>query len=227
MPINDEFYAKAAVDVTPIDEVLVRLTYRPSFRRISNYDTLAPQRGQSIPEDPAANTRGQSVLLRKYDEAERNRQRVDLMVQVTHTDTLSITPTASYIFDDYLSKPPVDPAGTGRREFLGVQKAVGWTAGVDLSWSPVERLSITAGYMHDPFYRKMEPRSRPVPGVLALDFHDYDQKHDWRTDKLNPFVPTAAPRSGWATTFATTPRIRSDTASGRRSSCLAADRSES
>ena len=45
--------------------------------------------------------------------------------------------------------------------------------------------------MHDPFYRKMESRSRPVPGILALDFHDYDQKHDWRTDKLNPFVPTA------------------------------------
>jgi len=174
VPISDELYAKAAVDVTPIEEVLVRLTYRPSFRRISNYDTLAPQRGQSIPEDPAANTRGQSVLLRKYDEAERNRQRVDLMVQVTPTDTLSITPTASYIFDDYLSKPPVDPAGTGRQEFLGVQEAVGWTAGVDLSWSPVERLSITAGYTHDSFYRKMESRSRPVVGGLALDFHDFD-----------------------------------------------------
>ncbi len=96
------------------------------------------------------------------------------MVQVTPTDTLSITPTASYIFDDYLSKPPVDPAVTGRQDFLGVQEAVGWTAGVDLSWSPVERLSITAGYTHDSFYRKMESRSRPVPGVLALDFHDYD-----------------------------------------------------
>jgi MtrB/PioB family decaheme-associated outer membrane protein len=173
VPDSDEPYLKAALDLSPVDWLLARITYRPSFLRISNYNTRAHAE-HSVVEDPAAVTQGQSVLLRKFDEAERNRQRVDALLQITPLETLSITPTASYIFDDYLSKPPVDPSGTGRQEFLGVQQSVGWTAGMDMTWAPSERISFTAGYMHESYYRKMESRSRPVINGVGADFSDFD-----------------------------------------------------
>lgn len=173
VPDSDEPYAKAAIDLTPFDWLTARVTYRPSFRRISNYNTRAHAEHVVADEDPAALSQGQSVLLRKFDEAERNRQKVDVTLQIMPLETLSITPTASYVFDDYLSKPPVDPAG-GRHDFLGMQEQVGWTAGVDMAWAPVERVQLSLGYMHESYYRKLESRSRPVVGGFALDFSDYD-----------------------------------------------------
>jgi hypothetical protein len=160
--------------VTPVEWLLARLTYRPSWRRISNYNTGAHQ-PHTVEEDPQAASQGQSVLLRKFDESERNRQQVDLMLQITPLETLTISPTGSYVFDDYLSKPPVDPAGAGQRQdFLGLQQQVGWTAGMDVGWAPHERVKLSLGYMHESYYRKMESRSRPVINGVGVDFSDYD-----------------------------------------------------
>ena len=174
VPDSDEPYLKAALDVTPFDWLMARLTYRPSWRRISNYNTRAHAEHAVDEEDPAT-TQGQSVLLRKFDEAERNRQQVDLFLQITPLETLTITPTASYIFDTYMSKPPVDPAGGGQRqEFLGLQEQVGWTAGIDVGWAPIERMKLSLGYLYESYYRKMESRNRPVVDGVGLDFSSYD-----------------------------------------------------
>jgi len=179
VPDSDEPYAKAAVDATPFDWLLARLTYRPSFRRISNYNTRAHAEHAVLEEDPAGVSQGQSVLLRKFDQAERNRQQVDLFLQITPLDTLTVTPTASYRWDNYLDGNPVDPAGAGQRSpFLGVQEGTSWTAGMDVAWAPHERVSFAAGYMHESNFQKMESRSRPVVGVNALDFSDFD----WLSD---------------------------------------------
>jgi len=131
-------------------------------------------------EDPIAVTQGQSVLLRKYDESERNRQAVQLYLQFMPLETLTITPTANYFYDNYLdSQTPllsVDPAGKGQRSpFLGVRNGSGWQVGADVSWAPVERFSMAVGYMYENYFRKMESRSRPVVGGAgALDFSDFD-----------------------------------------------------
>ena len=37
-----------------------------------------------------------------------------------------------------------------------------------------ERISFTAGYMHESYYRKMESRSRPVINGVGADFSDFD-----------------------------------------------------
>ena len=78
---QDEIFAKLAIDATPFDWLLAKLTYKPSFRRDSDYSRwqVAPANG---------------FLFRKFDEAERDRQRVDLLLQFTPLDTLSISPTA-------------------------------------------------------------------------------------------------------------------------------------
>jgi hypothetical protein len=130
---SDEIFAKAALDAAPFDWFLARLTYKPSFLRDSNYSrTLVPS---------------QLFLARKFDEGERDRQRVDLLLQFTPLDTLSITPTGSWRFDDYI------------RSTFGLQEETSWSAGIDLSWVPVDRMSFSAGYMHELTDRKLRSRS--------------------------------------------------------------------
>jgi MtrB/PioB family decaheme-associated outer membrane protein len=183
---SDEPFAKAAVDATPFDWLLARLTYRAGFRRYSNYNTRAHEAHAVLDEDQATVSQGQSVLLRKFNEAERNLQKVDLFLQFTPLDSLTVTPTGSYSWTNYLNGNPVDPAGAGQRSpFLGLQEATGWTVGMDLAWAPHERVSLAAGYMYESNFQKMESRSRPVVGVNALDFSNFD----WLSD-INDTINT-------------------------------------
>ena len=140
---------------------MVRASYVPSFRRTESYNTRAHAE-HAVEEDPAAALQGQSLLLRKFDEAERNRQKAELQLQITPLETLSITPTVAYRWDDYI------------RSRLGLQEENSWSAGIDLNWAPVERLSVFGGYMHESIYQKQRSRSRPVTGTTTFDFADYD-----------------------------------------------------
>jgi len=191
VPTSDEFYAKAAVDANPTDWLMVRATYQPSFKRIDRYNTSALAQAE---QDAAPGELGQSYLLRKYDEADRNRQRVDLMVQITPTETLTITPTASYKYDDYIASGLLhDSKNQGPAEgkaMLGLQTAVSWSAGMDINWAPVERLSFAAGYVHESIFQKQRSRTRP-PDTPALDWisdntDTVDTYHASMTAKLIP-----------------------------------------
>ncbi len=163
VPVSDEFSAKGVLDYTPSDWLMVRASYLPSFRRIESYNSHAHAE-HNVVEDPGSPgaIQGQSALLRKFDEAERNRQKVELQLQITPLETLSITPTVAYRWDDYI------------RSRLGLQDETAWSVGIDLNWSPVERLSFFSGYMHESITQKQRSRSRPVTGATTFDFVDYD-----------------------------------------------------
>ena len=166
--VSDEFFAKAALDVTPADWLMVRATYQPSFRRASEYRTFALA---AVEQNAAPGEPGQSYLLRKYDEADRDRQRVDLMMQITPTETLTITPAASYRFDNYIASGlSHDSSARGQSgAMLGLQEAVSWSAGMDVNWAPTERLSFAAGYVHESNFQKQRSRNRN-PDDPALDW---------------------------------------------------------
>ena len=170
VPTTDEFFAKAALDVMPTDWLSVRATYQPSFRRMDRYNTSALAQAE---QDAAPGELGQSYLLRKYDEADRDRQRVDLLVQITPTETLTVTPTASYKYDEYVASGLFhDSRSQGPAEgkaMLGLQTAVSWSAGIDVNWAPTDRLSFAAGYVHESIFQKQRSRSRP-PDTPALDW---------------------------------------------------------
>lgn len=101
-------------------------------------------------------------MLRKFDEGERDRQRVDLLLQLMPTDAFTTTLTGSWRKDDYI------------RSTLGLQDATEWSAGIDLNWTPIERLSFFGGYTHEVIFQKQRSRSRPVTGTTTFDFLDYD-----------------------------------------------------
>jgi MtrB/PioB family decaheme-associated outer membrane protein len=163
VPNSDEYFGKLAVDASPLDWLLARLTYKPSFRRIDEYNTFA-HLAHTVIEDitPDAQAQGQSPLLRKFDEADRDRQRVDLLVQLTPTDVVSISPTVSYWYDDYYNST------------LGLQDAENWSAGFDVGWTPMPWLSASAGYVYEKVDQQQRSRSRPVTGTTTFDFPDFD-----------------------------------------------------
>jgi hypothetical protein len=159
-PVTNEYSGKAALDATPWDWLLIRASYIPSWRRLNEYVTSAHAE-HAVVEEETVNT-GQTLLLRKFHEADFNRNKAELMVQIMPVDTLTITPTGSYSTTDYIDSP------------LGMRQTEGWSAGVDVSWTPFERVTLSAGYVHDVNFNKMRSRSRPVTGGIALDFADYD-----------------------------------------------------
>lgn len=170
VPESDEVFGKAALDLTPWDWLLVKAKYTPSFRRINQYNTRAHALHTTVEED-AVSSQGQSFLLRKFDEGERDRQRVDLLVQVMPTDTLTVTPTVGWRYDDYISST------------LGLQQETSWSTGLDLSWMLVERVSIFGGYMYENILQKQRSRYRPVVTTVTaqcpepnctFDFADFD-----------------------------------------------------
>ena len=163
VPVTDEVFAKAALDVTPVDWLVARLTYRPSFRRIDEYNTFAHHEHQVLEEDTAASLlQGQSVLLRKFDEAERDRQTVNLTLTFTPFETLAATLMGEYGNDRYIDSP------------LGLQDATRWSVGFDVNWQPHERLALFAGYTHESILQKQRSRSRPVSSGTTLDVADFD-----------------------------------------------------
>jgi MtrB/PioB family decaheme-associated outer membrane protein len=172
VPESNEFSAKAALDWTVTDWALIRATYVPSFRRIDSYCTicLAGQENSAEPGEP-----GQSYLLRKFDEGDRNQQSASLLLQLTPIDTLSITPVFNYTSSNYISSGLVhDSSYTGPAEGnaqLGVQQVISWSAGMDLNWAPTKRLSFTGGYMYESRFEKMRSRQRsPTLDTPALDW---------------------------------------------------------
>jgi MtrB/PioB family decaheme-associated outer membrane protein len=166
VPISNEYFGRIALDVTPTDWVLARLTYTPSFRRITTYNTFAHLE-HSVLEDPGgAAEAGQSVFLRKFDEADRNRQKVDAQLQFTVGNSFTATPSVGYHSDNYIDTQ------------LGLQQETGWVAGIDLTWRPLELVAFSAGYTYEQLFQKMRSRSRPVSGGATVDAADFDWVSD-------------------------------------------------
>ena len=160
---SNEYFGKVAVDATPVEWFLGRLTYRPSFRRIGNYNTDSPaQAGSPDSLNLTSINLGQSLLLRKFDEADRDTQRVDLLLQFVPIETLTAAITGGWRFDDYINSP------------LGLKEATNWSAGLDLTWTPFERVSFMGGYVHELIFQKQMSQNRVVnANNVVPDFPDF------------------------------------------------------
>lgn len=165
---SDELFGKAAVDATLLEWLQARLTYRPSVRRVAHYKPHA-HKEHSVIEDDVEARQGQSVLLRKFDEGERDRHKVDFQLSIMPHDSITVAPAFGYRHDDYIESR------------LGLQEETAWSAGMDVSWAPTERFSISAGYVHERIDSRMRSRSRPVTGSTTFDFVDYD----WVSDNVD------------------------------------------
>lgn len=177
LPTSDEHFLKFSGDWTPIDWLLLRAAYRRSWRNIGNYTPQAHDvhvtkdiEGEAFVPDST----GQSILLRKFDEADRIRDRFEILASISPIETLNFTATYSLIRDDFGNSP------------LGLQDSRGWSLGGDLTYSPVSWLSFFVNYMREEFNYDQLSRSRPVVSGEGVDFPDFT----WRSinrDKVDTY----------------------------------------
>lgn len=177
---TDEVFAKAALDMTPAEWVLIRLSYQPSIRRGDGYTGNASLMENFGAPPGFSGTGAQTYQLRKFNQADRNRHRVDLMVQFTPVDELSISPSGSYKFDNYIASGLQHDGNTPANQQLGLQNVVSWSAGLDINWTPSDRISFSTGYVHESIFQKQRQTFR----------NPLDPSLDWisnSTDTIDTF----------------------------------------
>jgi hypothetical protein len=77
--------------------------------------------------------------FRKFDEADRTRDRGDILIQIMPMDTVTLSGSFFGQDDNYFN------SAYGLQE----AQAFGWSA--DASWAPTERVNLYAGYGHDEY----------------------------------------------------------------------------
>jgi MtrB/PioB family decaheme-associated outer membrane protein len=125
---SDEHMVKGMVDVRPWSWLLGRISYLHGVRTIGadGYDPLGGN-ATALPQ------------FRKFDQADRTRDRLDVLLQITPIDTLTLSGSFFGQDDNYFN------SAYGLQE----AQAFGWSA--DVSWAPVQRVILYAGYGHDEY----------------------------------------------------------------------------
>jgi len=131
--VTDEFAGKAFVDVNPIEYIHARASYLYGERRYDVYDTRA------LVEEPGIVFSEVVSNMRKFDIANRNRQKAEAMLEWTPGYFITISPNAGLRWDDYPDNV-FNP--------LGVRSDHSWNAGVEVAAmvSPVFKLMASYNY---------------------------------------------------------------------------------
>jgi hypothetical protein len=177
--LSNEALAKAAFDYTPTDWLLARLSYTAGFPLGGGYNTNAWGEA-NMNQPPTFNgSASQLTTLRKFNEGDRNQQVLTLMTQVTPNDTLTFTPSASYKYVDYISSGLFEQqaAPLNNKSLLGLQQVVGWNAGMDINWTPSDRIAFTA-HAHESLFQKQRNRNNGPNDFHGLDLEQHRHHRD-------------------------------------------------
>jgi MtrB/PioB family decaheme-associated outer membrane protein len=159
----------AKLDWRPLPSWLLRTDYRYLFRRGKNYDPynyLFQTEPDAVPADTAL---GQSPLLRKFDEADRDQHRFSLVSRINPCETTEIALNGGVLYTDYPDSP------------LGLTESLGWNTGIDASWQVHERVGVSGFYTYSDEWYDQDSRYRPVTNNVVTD----DPLNDWRSSTQN------------------------------------------
>jgi MtrB/PioB family decaheme-associated outer membrane protein len=163
--LTDEYSGKAGLTYRPYSWLDMTARYIRSWKRIGEYHPLAALSHLVTPDDfPDTAAVGQSPLLRKYDEAARDRHKAEATLRVTPLKDLSLGGTLAYSQDQYHFSP------------LGLQGQWDWSGAAHLTYTPVAWLTVQANYTREEYHQKQRSRSRPTDSVTGDvgDFPDFD-----------------------------------------------------
>lgn len=130
---SNEHTVRGVVDIQPKNWLLARLSYLHGVKTIGadGYNPLATNAD-------AFNAPG-LPQFQKFDEADRTRDKADVLIQVSPLDTLTLSGSFFAQKDNYFN------SSFGLEE----SKAFGWSG--DVSWAPTERMNFSVGYAHDEY----------------------------------------------------------------------------
>jgi MtrB/PioB family decaheme-associated outer membrane protein len=147
--VTDEHSGKLSADVTPIEWLLLRASYLFSARRFDKYNHEHFVGEPGFPAGEPPGTLPMHPALRKFDLADRDRNRVEMLGQVTPLDLLTFTATFGLGNDDF------------KRVRFGITGDDNWNIGADIVYVPIPRVSLFTNYNHEEFDSKMHSVQRP------------------------------------------------------------------
>ena len=136
---------RAALDVTPLDWISLNASYTTGRRRIH---------GEYL-----QNTPNDLPLHRRFDQANRNRERTNFLATVTPMDQLALSGTWSVGHDEYPDSP------------YGLQSDRTNVLGGDVSWTPIQRFSLNGALTQEVFHTRLQSKYRATG---QLDNPTYD-----------------------------------------------------
>ena len=164
---TDEHTAKAAVDYKPAAWALLRAGYQFGIRRGSDYNTFAHLTHAVLEElDAEAQAQAQSILLRKFDEADRVRNQADLLAQLSPREDVTLTFTGGYGQTNYDDST------------FGLTDDERWSVGTDVGYRPLEWLALSAWYTYENIEFKQQSRWRPRTFTAPIVVTD-NPVNDW------------------------------------------------
>ena len=174
---TDELLAKSSFDYTPTDWLQSRSSFSAGYRRMDGYNRNAYwEANQNQPSD-FVGSGSQLAEMRKFNLADRNQYILSQLFQITPIDSVAITPSASYKNTQYIASGLTQNGIWYNTAQLGLQTVISWTAGMDVSWTPTDRLNLSAGYVFESIFQKQRNRNN-APN---------DPSMDWVSDSTDQF----------------------------------------
>ena len=159
---SKEDILKGTLDVRPATWVTLRSSYAHAARRSQEYDTLFFE--HSFPEGEAVTNPAMSLNeLRRFDVYNRDRDNVELSSQLSPIDVLDVGLSFSFAQDEFADTDYGLEALWNR----------GW--GIDISYTPIPRLTLFGDVGREDGRGEMESRYRAVVGDTARD----SLNNDW------------------------------------------------
>jgi MtrB/PioB family decaheme-associated outer membrane protein len=137
---TDEHIYGGGVKLTPCDWTMLRLSYHRSDREIDGRYSPAPPG----PGDPFF----EWDQLRMFDQADRERDRIDAYLSLDPIDRLSLGFSLNYNDDEYDTS------------FYGLQRGSGFTTGADFSYAVLDRVTLFGYYSRDDYETRTKSRSK-------------------------------------------------------------------
>jgi MtrB/PioB family decaheme-associated outer membrane protein len=154
--ITNENTGKIFADLTPNDTVVARASYQYGVRRYETYDPALFVLTPGIEMSQVASN------MRRFDLANRNRQKADAQVQFAATDFLTITPNFGLLWDDYPDSSVVNP--------LGLRNNHSWNAGIEFGALVNRNVRLMFAYNYDDTRRNIAGGNGAAAGCpLPLD----------------------------------------------------------
>jgi MtrB/PioB family decaheme-associated outer membrane protein len=156
--ITNEFMGKVFVNAKPWDWSQLRATYIHAERRFDG--TYQQNIGGN---DEACEGGASCTGFRAYDLADRNRDKLNVMLDLYAQNGVVITPTAGFRIDDYSDGIVRDMFGGG------LLHDNSWNAGVDVAWTINPNITLTGSYMREDARKKLWipfTTHTPLPGAI-------------------------------------------------------------
>jgi len=165
----NEYTGKTGFEVKISDWASLRTGYRFGIRRGSGYNTFAHIAHTVVGVDEVELSQTQSTLLRKYDEADRDRHQVDLDLDLDPRSDLSIGWNVGYTDENYVNTP------------LGLQGYHGWSFGGDAEYRPTRWLTLSPFFTYERYQYDQASRWRPVVAGMTVN----NPVNDWQSTSLD------------------------------------------